>query len=247
VDIKNSLLVKKPIAHRGLHNDVYAENSLGAFENAVKHGYPIELDVQLTDDGTVVVFHDESLSRMTGQDGYIANMKYENLKDIRLINSEETIPTFAEVLELVAGRTPILIEIKNSGKVGTLERGTQELLKKYEGEIAIQSFNPYSVEYFKKNAPHIPRGQLSCFFKDSDIARYKRYMLKRLMFFSTASPDFISYQFDNLPNRWVSRRGVPVLAWTVRSTDDFDRVKDYCGNIIFENFLPDLDNLDNRD
>ncbi|MDR1094229.1 MAG: glycerophosphodiester phosphodiesterase [Clostridiales bacterium] len=238
MDIKNSWLVKKPIAHRGLHNDAQPENSLGAFENAIKHGYPIELDVHALDDGTVVVFHDESLCRMTGRDGYITNLKADDLKDIRLAKTDAKIPTFAETLEFVAGRTPILIEIKNDGKIGTLEKSLHDLVKHYDGEFAVQSFNPYSVEYFKKNAPHIPRGQLSCFFKGSDLTRLKRYMLKRLKFFSTARPDFISYQFGDLPNRWVSRRSVPVLAWTIRSSADLESVQEYCDNIIFEGILP---------
>ncbi|GHV04126.1 glycerophosphoryl diester phosphodiesterase [Clostridia bacterium] len=238
MNIENSWLVKKPIAHRGLHDDVHPENSLGAFDNAAKHGYPIELDVHLLDDGTLAVFHDESLCRMTGRDGYITNLKAADLKEIRLGKSDEKIPTFAETLEAVAGRTPILIEIKNDGKIGGLEGVLLGLLKTYKGEVAVQSFNPYSVEYFKKNAPDVPRGQLSCFFKGEHLARYKKYMLKRLMLFKTARPDFIAYKFDELPNRWVTRRRVPVLAWTLRSNADLEQVKEHCDNFIFEGFIP---------
>ncbi|HIT62490.1 MAG TPA: glycerophosphodiester phosphodiesterase, partial [Candidatus Caccovivens faecavium] len=144
-DIFKSWLVETPIAHRGLHDKVSPENSLSAFEKAVENGYAIELDVQLLADDTVVVFHDESLSRMTGNDGYIKFLNKEDLKVLKLGNSKEHIPTFEEVLKLVNGRTPLLIEIKNQFKVGKLEQKVIALLKDYKGEYAVQSFNPFSL------------------------------------------------------------------------------------------------------
>lgn len=164
MDIKKSWLFSRPIAHRGLHDTEVPENSLLAFEKAIDEGFPIEIDVRPIDDGTVVVFHDERLTRMTDRDGYVCNLTDADLKEIRLKNSDQKIPTFAEVLEFVNGRAPLLIEIKNESKVGTLERNTLELLNSYKGEFAVQAFNPYSLEFFKKNAPQIQRGQLSCFF-----------------------------------------------------------------------------------
>lgn len=239
MDIYNSWLVKMPVAHRGYHNTKFPENSLGAFGNAIENNYAIELDVRMTDDGEVIVFHDEALSRMTGKDGYIPNMKYEDMSELRLAKTDEKIPLFSEVLEFVNGRTPILIEIKNSGKIGPLEQKVIDLLADYKGDIAVQSFNPYSVEYFKKNAKHYLRGLLSCDFKGSDLPRMRRFALKRLMLFSTAGADFIAYRFDNLPNRYVSKHNVPVLAWTVGSIAEYDAVKKYCHNVIFENFPAD--------
>lgn len=239
MNIKDSWLVKMPIAHRGLHNEKYPENSIAAFMNAIEKGFAIELDVRELDDGTVVVFHDEGLSRMTSADGYVSNLTYDDIKDLRLLKSGQKIPLFSEMLAAVDGKTPLLIEVKNTNKVGSLEQSLIKLLEGYKGEFAVQSFNPYTLEYFKKNAPHMLRGQLSSFYRNSkNISRIKRYALKRLLFNKFGRPDFIAYDFECLPNRWVTACNLPVLAWTVRSHADHGQVRDFCDNIIFENFIP---------
>ena len=238
MDIKKSWLFSRPIAHRGLHGIDAPENSLAAFGKAIEAGFPIEIDVRPIDDGTVVVFHDDKLTRMTGLDGYVCNMTKSDLEKVRLRNSDERIPTFKEVLEFVDGRTPLLIEIKNDSTVGQLERDTLELLSSYKGEYAVQSFNPYSMEFFKKNAPQIPRGQLSCFFDKKDLGFFKRFVLKRLKMNKVSSPDFISYNHANLPNKYVTKTKLPTLAWTVRSNAEMEKCLPYCDNIIFENFIP---------
>ena len=238
MDIKKSWLFSRPIAHRGLHGIDAPENSLAAFGKAIEAGFPIEIDVRPIDDGTVVVFHDDKLTRMTDLDGYVCNMTRSDLEKVRLRNSDERIPTFKEVLEFVDGRTPLLIEIKNDSTVGQLERDTLELLSSYKGEYAVQSFNPYSMEFFKKNAPQIPRGQLSCFFDKKDLGFFKRFVLKRLKMNKVSSPDFISYNHANLPNKYVTKTKLPTLAWTVRSNAEMEKCLPYCYNIIFENFIP---------
>ena len=238
MDIKKSWLFSRPIAHRGLHGINAPENSLAAFGKAIEAGFPIEIDVRPIDDGTVVVFHDDKLTRMTDLDGYVCNMTKSDLEKVRLRNSDERIPTFKEVLEFVDGRTPLLIEIKNDSTVGQLERDTLELLSSYKGEYAVQSFNPYSMEFFKKNAPQIPRGQLSCFFDKKDLGFFKRFVLKRLKMNKVSSPDFISYNHANLPNKYVTKTKLPTLAWTVRSNAEMEKCLPYCDNIIFENFIP---------
>ena len=134
MEIFDSWLVNKYIAHRGLHNEEFAENSLSAFKNAVEKDYAIELDVQMIGDGTVVVFHDETLKRVTGADGYVRNIaSKDNLKKYKLNGTKDCIPTFAQVLRLVDGKVPLLIEIKNTGKVGVLEEAVLNMLKKYKG------------------------------------------------------------------------------------------------------------------
>ena len=238
MDIKKSWLFSRPIAHRGLHGIDAPENSLAAFGKAIEAGFPIEIDVRPIDDGTVVVFHDDKLTRMTDLDGYVCNMTRSDLEKVRLRNSDERIPTFKEVLEFVDGRTPLLIEIKNDSTVGQLERDTLELLSSYKGEYAVQSFNPYSMEFFKKNAPQIPRGQLSCFFDKKDLGFFKRFVLKRLKMNKVSSPDLISYNHANLPNKYVTKTKLPTLAWTVRSNAEMEKCLPYCDNIIFENFIP---------
>ena len=241
MDIFKSWLVEKYVAHRGLHDEQSAENSLSAFEKAIEKGYVIELDVQQISDGTVVVFHDSSLSRMTGQDGYVRYLVKEDLKNCYLGGTKETIPTFEETLNLIRGRTPVIIEIKNNSKPGKLEIQVLEMLKKYKGEFAIMAFNPYILKWFKENAPEIPRGQLSSFFKNEKLSFLKKFILKKLMLNSVAQPNFIAYNAQNLPNRFVRKYNtLPLLAWTVRSQEEYMRVVKYCDNIIFENFIPKI-------
>lgn len=236
--IKQTWLCSKPIAHRGLHNADLPENSIGAFEHAIEKNFAIELDVQLSKDGEVIVFHDSSLSRMTMSDGYVSNSNLSDLKNLRLLETDYKISTLNEVLEVVDGKTPILVEIKNDHKVGELENKALNILKNYSGEFAVQSFNPYSLEYFKENYPQITRGQLSTFFSKNDLGFVKRNLLKKLKLNHVSKPDFIAYNGAYLPNKYVSKTELPVLAWTIRSSDELERVKDCCDNIIFEGFMP---------
>lgn len=241
MDIFKSWLVERCIAHRGLHNDEFPENSLGAFQNAINNGYPIELDVHIISDGTLVVFHDDSLSRMTGKDGYLKNLTKSDLENYHLADTEYTIPTFEDVLTLIDGKVPLLIEIKNTNKVGALETKLLEMLRAYKGEYAIESFNPYVLEWFKNNAPDILRGQLAGFFKGEKLAFIKRFALKRMVLNKIAKPDFIAYEASRLPNRFVRKyKSLPLIAWTVRSQKEYMKVVQYCDNVIFENFEPKI-------
>ena len=241
MDIFKSWLVEKYVAHRGLHDEESPENSLSAFEKAIEKGYVIELDVQQIADGTVVVFHDTSLSRMTGQDGYLKNLITEDLSACYLEGTKETIPTFQQALDLINGRTPIIIEVKNTLKVGSLESATLEILKNYKGQFAIMSFNPYVLSWFKENAPEILRSQLSAFFKKDKLSLVKKVVLKKMLLNKVAQPNFIAYEAEHLPNRYVRKfNNLPLLAWTVRSQEEYMRVVKYCDNIIFENFEPKI-------
>lgn len=240
MNINESWLFSKPIAHRGLHNEEFPENTLLAFNNAIKHGYPIELDVRTIDDGTLVVFHDDKLCRMTGEDGYISNIVKTDLNTMHIAKTAETIPTFEDVLELVNGQVPILIETKNTNKVGELEKRLNDVLKAYTGEFALQSFNPYSMEYFKIHSPDFLRGQLSCVFPKSELTFIKRYMLSHLKMNKVSDPNFISYNHTDLPSKYVTKTNLPILTWTIRSNSEYNTVKPYCNNIIFEKFIPTL-------
>ena len=155
-------LLKKVISHRGVFDNSLGipENSLESFKKAVEQGYSIELDIHVLKDNTVVVFHDDNLKRMTGIDKKINTFTYEELKEIKLLNSTETIPTLEEVLELIDGKVPILIEFKSDGTIRRLEQEAMKILVNYKGKYAIQSFDPNCVYFFKKNYPNIPRGQL---------------------------------------------------------------------------------------
>lgn len=240
-NIFDSWLCNQYIAHRGLHNEDNPENSLGAFERAIENGYAIELDVRLISDGTVIVLHDDNLKRVCGKDKYASQLKKEDLASCKICGSDYSIPTFEETLKFINGRTPILIEIKQLEKIGELEKKVYDLLKEYNGKYAIQSFNPFSLQWFKNNAPHIWRGQLSCFFKGEKMSVVRKGLLKRLALNKIGSPDFISYSAEDLPNRWVKKHeNLPILAWTVNSQQKYIKAVQFSDNVIFEDFIPKI-------
>lgn len=240
MEIKTSWVINKPIAHRGLHNFNLPENSLPAFENSVEHGFAIELDVRIIDDQTPVVFHDEKLSRMTNRDGYVSNLKAADLCDIKLLKTDFGIPTLEQVLETVNGKVPLLIEIKKADQSFALEERVIDMLKAYNGDFAVQSFDPFSLQYFYKNAPQIMRGQLSSYFHhaDFDTTRREKKRMKKLKYNDVSRPDFISYKITNLPNKYVTNTGLPVVAWTIRSELEAQKSQKLCDNYIFEGFIP---------
>lgn len=240
VDIWQSFLVNKMFAHRGLHGNDAPENSLLAFKRAIDAGLGIELDVNPIEDGTPVVFHDSKMSRMTGKDKYIQNITWEEFEGTRLLNSDEKIPTLEEVLKLVDGRTPLLIEIKSQDKIGDLEKRVLDLLRNYKGEYAVQSFNPYTLKWFYQNEPRIWRGQLSSFFKGEKLGILKKAILKRLATKKMTHQNFVSYDIRNLPNRWTRRLEVPLLAWTVKKQEDYIKAIQHADNVIFEGFEPKI-------
>ncbi len=231
-----------PIAHRGLHSSEIPENSLASFKNAIKNKFPIEFDVTCLADGTPVVFHDEKLSRLTGRDGFITNTSLEELSKITLSGSKEKIPTFAQALDFIGGKVPILIEIKNFGKVGALEKSIWKILQNYSGEYAIMSYNPYSLEWFKINAPKVKRGQLASFFKDKEITGLRKFSLKRMLLNKKVSePNFIVYNADDMPNKYTKKYlgKVPVIACCIKSETDKARLAPYYDNFVFEGFMPE--------
>lgn len=242
MELFKSWLVETPVAHRGFHNKDIPENSISAFKNAIAHGYVIELDVQMLSDGTVVVFHDESLSRMTGNDGYLRFLTKEDLPMLKLAGSKESIPTLEEALACINGQTPVIIEIKNNSKVGQLEQKVIDILSKYNGEFAVAAFNPLVLSYFKEHAPSILRGQLAGYLKNIKMKFLTRWGMKRMLLTKKmAAADFIMYEAKTLPNRFVKRfKKLPLLAWTVKSQEEYLRVVKYCDNIIFEGFEPKI-------
>ena len=237
--MRSNWFCKYKMAHRGLHNDKYPENSLGAFENACKHGFAIELDIRILKDGTPVIFHDENLNRMCGVDKSITDLTIDELPNYPLLNSKYNIPTLQEVLDLVDAKTPLMIELKPVSKKDKIEERTYDLLKDYSGEYAIKSFNPLTMFWFKKHAPQVLRGMLSCYFEDFKLPLFYKVAVKKLWLFNWVKPDFISYNFDNLPNKFVSKRKVPVLAWTIDSKDKEQEAMKVADNVIFENYIPE--------
>lgn len=191
-------------AHRGLHDHASGlpENSMPAFARAVKQGYGIELDVQLTADGQVVVFHDSDLKRACQEQGKLAQMTYSDLQSLQIFNSQETIPLFSEVLSLVAGQVPLIVEIKaEEARVANLCQAVRALLADYRGSYCIESFNPLVLANFKKHAPHLIRGQLSGRFSDRKGLLY--WLLRNLWLNSLSKPDFIAYEVGDDNNFWL--------------------------------------------
>ena len=240
---KISWIKETPIAHRGLHTKDIPENSLSAFENALKNNYAIELDVQFTKDKEVVVFHDENLKRMTNDTRNIEDVNYDELKNLRLGNTNEIIPTLEEVLELVDSKVAILIEIKDCKDYIELSEKTYEILKGYEGNYAIQSFNPFILEWYKNNASEVIRGQLSGTFTEGSesLNSFEKFVLKNMFLNFKSKPNYIGYELEGIPKSKLEslrKKGVPIIVWTVKNKEDMEKAYKYSDNITFENFLP---------
>jgi glycerophosphoryl diester phosphodiesterase len=237
-------LFDPPVAHRGLWTpDGAPENSLAAFQAACAGGYGIELDVQLTADGEAVVFHDERLERMTGQEGRLRDHTVAELAAMALKGTDETIPTLADTLTMIGHRAMVFIELKTPfGDVGPLEKRVTEVLVDHNGPTAVIGFNPYSHAWFADHHPQILRGLDSYSWNDDSarkLAPEMRKSLAALEQVEIARPDFLALGLDMLPSPRADLyrgRGMPVIAWTVRSPDQWEGVKDHCDNLIFEGF-----------
>ncbi|WBU61572.1 glycerophosphodiester phosphodiesterase family protein [Paracoccus albus] len=241
--------IRLPIAHRGLHSDGVPENSLPAFRAAVEAGYGIELDIQPAADGTPMVFHDYDLMRMCDDEGYISDMDLDDLAKAKLLGTEEKIPTLAETLREIAGRVPLLIEIKDQdGRLGTtigeVHSRVAALLQNYDGPVAVMSFNPNTVAAFGEAAPNVTRGLTSCAFDKNDwpmLDDETRKKLSELRDFERVGAEFASHDWHDLTNPAVEAlrsQGVPVLCWTVRSADEAAEARQRADGITFENFVP---------
>lgn len=225
------------ISHRGIHdNQTVYENTLQAIKKAQDKNYIIEIDVRITKDNQIVVFHDSNTKRITGIDKIVEESTYQELNDQNIIH----IPLLEEVLDLVSGKVPLLIEIKQPNKVGTLETKLMNTLMNYQGTYAIQSFNPKVLYWFKKHYPNILRGQLSYSFKNKKIPAYQKFILKNMLFNSVTKPHFISYKYNELSFnkiKYYQAKGLKVLGWTITNKEDYNYYKQIYDNLICEKFL----------
>lgn len=227
-------------AHRGLHDATNPENSLAAFELACQKRVGIELDVQLSRDGRVMVFHDYSLTRMTGVEKQLCELDAAELQSLSLSGSDQTIPTLEEVLALIGGRVPILVELKGEDLNSSLCSRVAALLSAYEGAYCIESFNPWLIRSMKKHLPNAFYGQLY-----TNVCRDKRkktilYMILTGMVLNVlARPDFIAYnQMDReaLPVKLTTGfYRAPKFVWTVRTDAEMSRATELGECPIFEN------------
>jgi len=237
------LLFHPPIAHRGLWTEAGApENSLGAFQAACQAGYSIELDVHLAADGEAVVFHDNTLKRMTGLEGRISDHTSTDLANVRLKGTDETIPTLKDVLALIGHRAMVHVELKTAfGAVGPLEQRVHEILIDHAGPTCVIGFNPYSHAWFADRFPGVLRG-LDSWAWTQDVPHLspeQRKSFARLEQVKIARPHFLALGLDVLPNALADdyrAKGMPVVAWTVRKPEQWEPLKDHCDNLIFEGF-----------
>ncbi len=241
--------LRLPVAHRAYHDRTQGrpENSIEAIRAAVEAGYAIEIDLQLSQDGQAMVFHDYDLERLTGERGPIQMRPAADLTRIPLLDGSHPIPTFAQVLEEVDGRVPLLVEIKDQDgalgpAVGRLEQAAATALKGYRGEVAVMSFNPNSVRVFGGMSPEIPCGLTTYDFNRDDWPLVPANRLKRLH----GIPDiphsraqFISHQASDLSSPRVAElkaRGLPVLCWTIRTPEAEAEARRIADNVTFEGY-----------
>ena len=207
-------------AHRGLHkvDKTVPENSLTAFRLAVENGYGMELDVQLSSDDEVVVFHDDTLDRVCGVEGEVDDRSWDELKKLPLCGTDERMPLFSEVLNAVGGRTPIIIELKARRKNRLLCEKTLALIDRYGGPVCVESFDPYIVRWFRFHAPDILRGQLSSQYEDlePDVGRFRAFCRSHLLTNFLSRPQFIAYRIGKKPLtvRLCEAMGAMRVLWT---------------------------------
>jgi len=240
-------LTARPVAHRGLHGNGIVENSLSAASAAINANYAIEVDLQLTLDQEIIVFHDKTLDRLTGERGKISERTAAEIRSIRLKDTADSIPTLDDLLALVAGRVPLLLELKSSWDGNTLlAQKVADRLVGYSGPVAVMSFDPDIVIALKKIAPGLPRGIVAerwYLHPEWNFLSFgrKRY-LGLLLHFMKTKPHFIAYAQFDLPavapliGKYIF--GMPLLTWTVRVERERNRAVRWANQIIFEHIRP---------
>jgi len=238
-----SWLKEDLIAHRGLYNNIdVPENSKKAFIKAIESNYSIELDVLMLKDHHIVCFHDFNLERLTKLNKNINQVTIDEIKDLKLLNSLESICTLSDAIKEIDSKVNLLIEVKPFGDIKTTIKEVMKVLKDYKGNYAVFSFHPYVPYYLKKNHENVIRGQISEYFLDrTDLSKLNKFLLKTMFFNKFTKPDFISYSINNLPNKYLDRlkkKGITIISYAAKNQMEFDYVKSYYDNVVFENFLP---------
>ena len=234
----NENFLTTPIAHRGLHSDTVSENSISAYKLAIEKGYPIEIDTHLLKDGRIAVVHDSDLTRVTGKTAIVENLTSEELKNYELKLSHEKIPLLEEILELVDGKVPLLIELKfNDGLNKQHALTVLKILEgyKYKNKVALQTFHPFGVRFLKKHTDDYSVGLLATY--DYKKGKFTTNLLKSLKLYYFIHADFMSYDILYLPNKYVSKKrkhGEQLLVWTIRNNELKEKASKIADNIIFE-------------
>ncbi|MDW4500161.1 glycerophosphodiester phosphodiesterase family protein [Sulfitobacter sp. D35] len=244
--------LRLPVAHRALHDvrDGRPENSRAAVRAAIAAGYGIEIDVQLSADGQAMVFHDYALDRLANGAGPVRSLDAAALGDIALKGGDEGIPTLSEILGLVAGEVPLVIEIKDQDgamgpDVGPLERDVAQAIAGYDGPLAVMSFNPHSVALLAELAPDVPRGLVTSAYRPEDwpLPEATCDRLREIPDYDCVGACFISHERGDLGRARVTElkeAGAAVLCWTVRSPAEEAQARRVAANVTFEGYLPPL-------
>ncbi|ODA68362.1 cytoplasmic glycerophosphodiester phosphodiesterase [Methyloligella halotolerans] len=240
--------LKRPIAHRGLHDRQtgIVENTASAVEAAIAAGFGMEVDLRAARGHVPVVFHDETLERLTEGEGKVADHDVETLRQLAMRGTGDRILTLPELLDLVAGRAPLILEIKSEwNRDRRYEANIAEALRNYNGPVAIMSFDPWCVAAFRRLAPDLPRGLVSEWMSrrsfQKQIGIWQRFAMRHLLTASIAKPHFIAYDIQALPTfatrlaRWW---GLPLLTWTVRTEFQRAKAEALADAMIFEEIRP---------
>lgn len=237
-------LIERPIAHRGLHdgNHLTYENSLSAFERAMDAGFAIECDLQLSKDSTPLVFHDHDLNRLTGRSGNIRDTMAGDARTMRLGTTADTIACLDQMLAYVAGKVPLVLELKaseageTSASAAIFAKAVGRGLGEYGGQVALMSFCPVLVEELLHEFPDRPVGLTAEGLKPEDFERHRTVLEK--------GAAFISYNVHHLPNSFIAQlraqRALPVLTWTVRDREAVKTTMLYADQMTFEGFIPEI-------
>jgi glycerophosphoryl diester phosphodiesterase len=240
-------LVEKPIAHRGLHNQKKAivENCESAFAAAIKHGYAIECDIELTKDGEAVVFHDDEIDRVMDDKGLVKTFTAKELKNKKYKQGKDQIQTLGELLEQVDDRTTLVIEIKSLWDEDmTLTRRALHVLAHYDGPFALMSFDPHIIACVAERSPVTVRGITADRVTDpyyNNLSLARRLEMQSFSHLPSSKPHFVSFDANGLPFAAVGEirdRGHPVICWTIRSQEQAAQALRYADQITFENYHP---------
>ena len=241
--------MNRPIAHRAFHDKAHGrvENSITSIKAAIEHGYGIEIDIQMASDGVPMVFHDYDLRRLTIEQGPVAQRSSAQLAQIPLMGDRTMIPTLAQVLDVVAGRVPLLIELKDQDgglgpNTGPMGKAVAQVLEPYKGPVAVMSFNPHAMAEMGRLLPDVPRGLTTGSFNPADwptIAQPTLERLSQIPDYDHVGATFISHYHKELDHPRVAElntQGAAILCWTIRSKEEATAAREYADNITFEGY-----------
>lgn len=238
---KSKLFHNTMYAHRGYHDKENApENTMAAFSKAVDKSFGIEFDINLSKDGKAVIMHDNSLKRMCGVDIKVTESNYDEIKDIKIGGTDETPPLLSDLLSLVDGKVPLLVELKTvDGNYKELCQAVFSILDEYGGDYCVESFDPRVIMWIKKHRPNVVRGQLSCHISSKSIHGKKAVFMTNLMMNFISRPHFVAYKFqerNNMSLRLNCLFGADIYFWTIRDMESAKQALSEKGAVIFEKF-----------